>query len=110
MPYNIDFLFPLPVKNRITSAETVRIRDPISYWSPASEQEEDDDAESESLGEEEEYEEEAAIQSSPETAGIETPLDIGVATAVSNQGLSTQEIISEAIEWAWLVPFVGVWH
>lgn len=98
------------------SAETIKVRDLVSYWSPNSEVE---------------FSEEEAQQSesSPESCGLETPSDLGsspiqlaahaclhllspklemLAASAAQQGLSAEEALSEAVEFAWLVPMVGL--
>lgn len=125
---NDDFLFPLAPHSRKFSAETIQIsNDLVSYWSPMTDDGgEWNDSENEQDEEEADFHQEA---DSPESETICTPdsrqpaspqrlaahacLHMlspkmeALAKAAAAQGVSTEEALCTAMEWAWLVPMVG---
>jgi hypothetical protein len=129
--HNLDLLFPFSSKSRHVSAETVRVDNLVSYWSPLTDNGEE---EFENEGEEvEEGELEYTTQQyqdsySPESEEMQTPSDNAtspiqvaphaclhmlspklatLAKAATEQGATVDHAISTALEWAWLVPMLG---
>ena len=115
---NGDFLFPLPTfKGRNVSAETYRVRDLQSYWSP------DTEADVDAFEVEEDNEETSApaFELVDEDNGILSPLQLAahaclhllspkgdaLGRAAAMRGLSPEDALASALEFAWLVPMVG---
>lgn len=115
---NSDFLFPLPTfKNRSVSTETYRVRDLQSYWSP------DTEVDVEAFEAEDEIVESPApaFELVEEENGILSPLQLAahaclhllspkgdaLGRAAAMRGLSAEDALTSALEFAWLVPMVG---
>lgn len=113
-PHHGDYLFPLPAfKGRTVSAETYRVRDLQSYWSP------DTAADEEAFQTEADFE--SPAQALAEEDGILSPLQLAahaclhllspkgdaLGRAAASRGLSAEDALASALEFAWLVPMVG---
>lgn len=115
-PQHADFLFPLPnFRGRNASAETYRIRDLQSYWSP------DTEAEAEDYEEEDDFDGPVTGLVQQGEDGLLSPLQLAahaclhllspkgdaLGRAAASGGLAAEEALVNALDFAWLVPMVG---
>lgn len=121
-----EYLFPIPAqRSRSASSSSIRVRNLVSYWSPVSDEGEmesfDDEDELEHFHEDEGEDPRGDHQGQEQCCNIALPSGLHVhqclhmlspkgdtlARAAAANGLTAEEAISSALEWAWLVPMLG---